>query len=53
MSFLVSLLLFLGVISSEAEYDASQESYYESTYATQENTEMFYRQSEPVDIDKF
>ncbi|QNL22784.1 hypothetical protein HZR84_12815 [Hyphobacterium sp. CCMP332] len=51
MSFLVSLLLFLGVIGSEADYDATQESYYESTYATEENVDAYYRQNDPSDED--
>ena len=45
MSFLISLLLFLGVINSEAEFDESNATQYEQQYATQENIDAYCRQN--------
>lgn len=52
MSFLVGLLLFLGVISSESEFDPDQEQYYTETYASDDNVES-YRQHGPYEEDEW
>lgn len=51
MSFLISLLLFLGVIGSEKDFDESNADLYEQKYATEENIDIYHRQNGPGDDD--
>ena len=53
MSFLISLLMFLGVITSPSQVNENNAAQYEADYATQENIDLYHRQHDGADDEGF
>lgn len=50
MTYLISLLIYLGVIGSAADYDPNQEAMYQEC-VNEHNIEMVSRSGDPIDTD--
>jgi hypothetical protein len=52
MTFLISLLMYLGVIGSADQVTSENVQQYEQQYLTESNTDAYFRQMDPTELDE-